>query len=134
MRNIAAYISVILTAGLTLSACLMIARRVANGRRPGKTNTVEIGATGAQVAIFLTVAIAISVAPIFGYWYSGNSTDVALGGFLPWNDAFGYFSCSNSILDGGTLGSFCQRRPIYSLLLATGMAIADRDLQVVLLA
>ena len=134
MRDIAAYISVILTAGLTLSACLMIARRVASGRGPRGSKAVDSGATGAQIAIFLAAAIAISVAPIFGYWYSGNSTDVALGGFFPWNDADGYLICANTVLDGGTLGSFCQRRPIYSLLLATWMAISGRDLQIVLLA
>ncbi len=91
MRDFAAYISVILTAGLALGACMMIVHRMANGRRPGKTNAVEPSASGAQVAIFLTAAIAISIAPIFGYWYSGNSTDVALGGFLPWNDALIFF-------------------------------------------
>lgn len=133
MRDIAAHISVILTAGLTLSACWLIARQVANGRRSGTSNDVDTGATRAQVAIFFTAAIAISIAPIFGYWYSGNSTDVALGGFFPWNDGAGYFSCANTILDSGPLGSFCQRRPIYNLLLATWMAISGRDLQIVLL-
>ena len=81
---------------------------------------------------FPFVIIILFVLSVVGNWYNANSSHVAISGFLPWNDANGYFNCAHSFLDTGKIDSFCQRRPIYSFYLASLLGIAGRDLHIVL--
>ncbi|MCH8996885.1 MAG: glycosyltransferase family 39 protein [Proteobacteria bacterium] len=133
MRETAGYAPEILTAVLAVLACLMAARGVVTARRRPEGPPTDSNGIDLRVAALLAVAIAVSVAPIFGFWFSGRSTGNALGGLLPWNDAMGYFTCAHNILDGGDLSGFCQRRPLYTLFLSTLTAISGRDLQIALL-
>lgn len=133
MREIAGYASEILTTVLALLACLMAARGVVTAWRRPEVPPTDSNGTDLRVVALLVVAIAVSVAPIFGFWFSGRSTGNALGGLLPWNDAMGYFSCAHNVLDGNDLRGICQRRPLYTLFLSTLTAISGRDLQIALL-
>lgn len=133
MRETAGYAPAILTTVLALLACLMAVRGVVTARRHPEARPVTSNNSNLWVALALVFAIAVSIAPIFGFWYSGRSTGNAIGGLLPWNDALHYFDCSHGILNDRALTEFCQRRPIYSLFLATLTAIGGWDLPIVLL-
>lgn len=81
----------------------------------------------------LGLAIGAFMAVVLGYWASGRSHHVLLGGLLPWNDAAGYFFGAHHLLDSGELTSWSHRRPIYTSLLAGFLSLGGRDLQLALL-
>ncbi len=79
------------------------------------------------------VTIILFILSVLAVWHSADSSHVAISAFLPWNDANGYFHCAHNFLDRGEISDFCQRRPIYSLFLASLLGLAGRDLQIVLI-
>ncbi|HLF59409.1 MAG TPA: hypothetical protein VI732_07240 [Alphaproteobacteria bacterium] len=79
------------------------------------------------------LTIAAFVLPVPAYWLSAHTHPNAIAGLLPWNDAMGYFTCSNQILTGVPIDIGCRMRPLYSGLLAGIFEISGRDLQIALL-
>ncbi len=99
-----------------------VRREPAGGR--DSTLTFWLLAAAAFIAILL---------PVAGYWVGGRTHANAIGGLLPWNDAAGYFNCARTVIDGGPLDSFCQRRPHYSGYLTGLFALTGERLQLTLL-
>ncbi len=73
--------------------------------------------------------IVLFVTPVLAYWLSAHSHGNALAGFLPWNDATGYFQCSQGYLFGLDPSDQCRRRPFYPAFFAGLLWLTDNQLQ-----
>ena len=82
---------------------------------------------------WIVVAVAAFVIPVFDYWITGRSHGNALGGFLPWNDAGGYFYCAEKFLLGINDVAECSRRPFYPVFFADLLWLTGNHMQLALL-
>lgn len=87
----------------------------------------------AYPSVWLVLGISSFLLPVFAYWLSAHSHPNAIAGFLPWNDAAGYFECSEKFLLGADGSSGCSKRPFYIALFTSFLWITGNYLQFTLL-
>lgn len=83
--------------------------------------------------IWYLLGLAAFVLPVFEYWITAKSHGNALAGFLPWNDAAGYYFCAEKFLLGIENTPECGRRPFYAAFLANLLWLTSNGLQPALL-
>lgn len=84
-------------------------------------------------ALWVIAGSAFFLLPVLAYWLSAHSHGNAIAGFLPWNDAAGYFGCAESYLLGSGTSSNCAKRPLYTALFTDLLWLTGNDLQKALL-
>src|SRR5262249_50993440 len=91
-----------------------------------------------HVALLVAVAVAgAACGSVYLNWSWARSVQTGVAGLLPTWDAFNYYWCANNLLDLGSFGAGgekCNWRPIYASFASTLVAIAGRNLHIVLLA
>lgn len=80
----------------------------------------------------LLLAVSFSVVAVIGFWYSGQSTDSAIGGVVPIMDAKGYYDCALGLLEERPLNLWCTRRPLYTGMLSGWLFLTDKNIQLVI--
>ena len=74
---------------------------------------------------------------LFAVWNDGRSVSLAIAGLYQISDAGAYWVCANSLVDFGRFeggsAEWCQRRPIYSAMLASIIGLAGGYVQWALL-
>ena len=85
--------------------------------------------------------VAASWAYLCLVWGRAGTVSLSLASIYPISDAQGYWVCANGLLDEGSFGQpgflsreWCQRRPIYSTLLASIIGVSGRSIVPSLLA
>jgi hypothetical protein len=79
------------------------------------------------VLAFLTIAICLSIVPLFTSWSIAEFHENNVGGLFPIFDAGAYYEGAEHILDTGQLDAWNQRRPLTSMFLATRLLLTNFD-------
>lgn len=119
-------------AGALMTLALGWAAAKRRALEPALAHTNE-SATRYSVAFWSIAGAVAFLLPILIYWLSARSHGNALAGFLPWNDASGYFACSESYLLGFDPSGICSRRPFYFAFFANLLWVTGNLLQLALL-
>lgn len=79
------------------------------------------------ILALLTIAVCLSMIPLFSSWSSAEFHQNNVGGLFPIFDAGAYYEGAEHILDTGQLDSWNQRRPLTSMFLATRLLLTNFD-------
>jgi len=71
-----------------------------------------------MILIGLTIAICISIVPLFISWSTANPQYSTIGGLIPYSDAVSYYNGAEQLLDTGKLDGWNQYRPLNAVLMA----------------